>query len=356
MPSAFARPATRVSPATSAAAPACWTIATSVSACFWNWPSSSPYCGRITEATSPPFSAPSSIAARAAQVLALGKDQHQAAAGFGVGHGCCTSFDFGPGFQRPIAAFGARHNRSKRIDGRTNRINRPPCPSTPQSTTPPYPPFILVGMTKGGMGEALALMGVPILAMAVPPVQAAAILLPILVVMDVRLALDLAPPQRPHAAQDAAARRPRRRRDRLGDVGLCAARRAAPHHRPHHRALRRSATSTTATARAAATSSRPKPHRVVLPAAFFGTLVRLWQLRRPCRRRALPGLRPAAEAAPARLYRCRPCASSRSSTSIKLGPYFALGQLDTTNLTISATLVPLAIASDRARRLSSSSA
>jgi len=29
---------------------------------------------------------------------------------------------------------------------------------------------------------------------------------------------------------------------------------------------------------------------------------------------------------------------------IKLGPYFALGQLDTENLTISATLVPLAIA------------
>ncbi len=29
--------------------------------------------------------------------------------------------------------------------------------------------------------------------------------------------------------------------------------------------------------------------------------------------------------------------------AIKLGPYFALGQLDTTNLTISATLVPLAI-------------
>ncbi len=28
---------------------------------------------------------------------------------------------------------------------------------------------------------------------------------------------------------------------------------------------------------------------------------------------------------------------------IKLGPYFALGQLDTANLTISATLVPLAI-------------
>jgi len=46
------------------------------------------------------------------------------------------------------------------------------------------PAVLLVGLTKGGMGEALALMGVPILAMSVPPVQAAAILLPILVVMD----------------------------------------------------------------------------------------------------------------------------------------------------------------------------
>ena len=40
------------------------------------------------------------------------------------------------------------------------------------------PAVLLVGLTKGGMGEALALLGVPILAMAVSPVQAAAILLP----------------------------------------------------------------------------------------------------------------------------------------------------------------------------------
>ena len=46
------------------------------------------------------------------------------------------------------------------------------------------PAVLLVGLTKGGMGEALGLMGVPILAMAVSPVQAAAIMLPILIVMD----------------------------------------------------------------------------------------------------------------------------------------------------------------------------
>ena len=46
------------------------------------------------------------------------------------------------------------------------------------------PAVALIGLSKGGLGGALALMGVPLLSFAVPPVQAAAILLPILVVMD----------------------------------------------------------------------------------------------------------------------------------------------------------------------------
>lgn len=46
------------------------------------------------------------------------------------------------------------------------------------------PAVILVGLSKGGLGGALALLGVPILAMVVPPMQAAAIFLPILLVMD----------------------------------------------------------------------------------------------------------------------------------------------------------------------------
>jgi len=43
---------------------------------------------------------------------------------------------------------------------------------------------ILIGLSKGGLGGAMALLGVPLLALVVPPVQAAAILLPILIVMD----------------------------------------------------------------------------------------------------------------------------------------------------------------------------
>ncbi|MFB2550327.1 sulfite exporter TauE/SafE family protein [Ensifer soli] len=47
------------------------------------------------------------------------------------------------------------------------------------------PAVMLVGLSKGGMGEALSLMGVPILSLVVSPVEAAALLLPILVVMDI---------------------------------------------------------------------------------------------------------------------------------------------------------------------------
>jgi uncharacterized membrane protein YfcA len=46
------------------------------------------------------------------------------------------------------------------------------------------PAVVMVGLSKGGFGGAMALLGVPLMALAIPPVQAAAILLPILIVMD----------------------------------------------------------------------------------------------------------------------------------------------------------------------------
>lgn len=46
------------------------------------------------------------------------------------------------------------------------------------------PAVILVGLSKGGLGGATALIGVPLMALVVSPVQAAAIMLPILIVMD----------------------------------------------------------------------------------------------------------------------------------------------------------------------------
>lgn len=47
------------------------------------------------------------------------------------------------------------------------------------------PAVLLCGMSKGGFGGGISILAVPILVLAVPPVQAAAILLPILIVMDV---------------------------------------------------------------------------------------------------------------------------------------------------------------------------
>lgn len=43
----------------------------------------------------------------------------------------------------------------------------------------------LAGLSKGGLGGAMGMLGVPIMALVIPPVQAAAILLPIYIIMDV---------------------------------------------------------------------------------------------------------------------------------------------------------------------------
>ena len=47
------------------------------------------------------------------------------------------------------------------------------------------PAVILVGLAKGGFGGGLALIGVPMMALAIPAIEAAAIMLPILIVMDI---------------------------------------------------------------------------------------------------------------------------------------------------------------------------
>ncbi len=46
------------------------------------------------------------------------------------------------------------------------------------------PAVLLYGIAKGGFGGAVAVLSVPLMSLAMPPTQAAAILLPILVVMD----------------------------------------------------------------------------------------------------------------------------------------------------------------------------
>jgi uncharacterized membrane protein YfcA len=47
------------------------------------------------------------------------------------------------------------------------------------------PAVLLVGLSKGGFGGAVGFVGVPLMALVISPVQAAAILLPILVLMDI---------------------------------------------------------------------------------------------------------------------------------------------------------------------------
>lgn len=46
------------------------------------------------------------------------------------------------------------------------------------------PAILLTGISKGGFAGGLGALGVPIMALAIPPLQAAAIMLPILIVMD----------------------------------------------------------------------------------------------------------------------------------------------------------------------------
>ena len=203
------------------------------------------------------------------------------------------------------------------------------------------PAVILVGLTKGGMGEALALMGVPLLAIAVPPVQAAAILLPILVVMDCvslwiwrrhndRTLLKMLLPGALLGLAVGWATSAYVPRDALRlIIGLITVLFAARYFynswRMRHGHV-----------------IHAKPHRLV-PAAFLGTLS------------GYGSFVAHAGGAPFQVYGLPLKLPPRDYTGaavrffailnfLKLGPYFALGQFGTENLTISATLIPLAIA------------
>ncbi|MDX3929328.1 MAG: sulfite exporter TauE/SafE family protein [Shinella sp.] len=202
------------------------------------------------------------------------------------------------------------------------------------------PAVILVGLTKGGMGEALALMGVPILAMSVPPVQAAAILLPILVVMDMvslwiwrqhnnstlikvllpgaLLGVLIGWATSAYVPRDAL-------RLIIGVITILFALR-------YFLNLWRARNGIVIAAKA---------HRFA-PAAFLGTLS------------GYGSFVAHAGGAPFQIYGLPLKLPPRDYTgaavrffaiinAVKLVPYFALGQLDTTNLSISATLFPLAM-------------
>jgi uncharacterized membrane protein YfcA len=47
------------------------------------------------------------------------------------------------------------------------------------------PAVIIVGLAKGGFGGGVSMLGIPLMALVIPPLDAAAIMLPIMIVMDV---------------------------------------------------------------------------------------------------------------------------------------------------------------------------
>ncbi|MGV8938978.1 MAG: sulfite exporter TauE/SafE family protein [Allorhizobium sp.] len=207
------------------------------------------------------------------------------------------------------------------------------------------PAVILVGLSKGGLGGAFALMGVPILAMAVPPMQAAAIFLPILLVMDMvalwswrhyndRKTLLLLLPGAVIGIvlgwATSAYISTNAMRIILGIVTLLFVLRYfyeifGPN---------------------AGREIAPKPHRLV-PATFWSTFS------------GYASFVAHAGGAPFQIYvlplKLDPRTYTGTSTRyfaivnlIKVIPYFALGELDSRNLTLSALMLPVALASTMA--------
>ncbi|OLP61056.1 hypothetical protein BJF93_03090 [Xaviernesmea oryzae] len=202
------------------------------------------------------------------------------------------------------------------------------------------PAVLLVGFSKGGMGEALALMGVPLLSLVVSPVKAAALLLPILIAMDMvslwawrkngdrRTLLILLPGALAGIAIGwaTAAVVPRDAlRLIIGLIAvLFALRYAVLVWRARHGYV-----------------MTPKPHRpalAVLLGAFsgYGSFV-AHAGGPPFQVYALP------LQLPPRDYTGTMVRFFAILNAVKLIPYFALGQLDTENLIVSVSLFPFAV-------------
>ncbi len=88
------------------------------------------------------------------------------------------------GWSRSSFSSQSRWLAAKRTSPPTGRSTKPLL-FDPLFYAVAIPAVALVGLAKGGLGGAMALVGVPLMALAMSPVQAAAILLPILVLMDV---------------------------------------------------------------------------------------------------------------------------------------------------------------------------
>ncbi|WP_202367348.1 sulfite exporter TauE/SafE family protein [Mesorhizobium sp. L-2-11] len=198
------------------------------------------------------------------------------------------------------------------------------------------PAVILVGLSKGGFGGAVGFVGVPLMALAMPPVQAAAILLPILCLMDIvsvwtwwgvydrKMLADMMPGAVIGIGLGwltAALVTAEMVRLIVGAVAIIFVLRWV------YLQMRHGA------------SHSAEPNRAA--AAFWGTVAGFTSFVAhvggpPFQVYALPiRLHPKVLSGTAAIF-------FAATNALKLIPYFALGQFDATNLTASAVLVPLA--------------
>lgn len=198
------------------------------------------------------------------------------------------------------------------------------------------PAVILVGLSKGGFGGAVGFVGVPLMALAMPPVQAAAILLPILCLMDIvsvwtwwgvydrKMLADMMPGAVIGIGLGwltAALVTAEMVRLIVGAVAIIFVLRWV------YLQMRHGA------------SHSAEPNRAA--AAFWGTVAGFTSFVAhvggpPFQVYALPiRLDPKVLSGTAAIF-------FAATNALKLIPYFALGQFDATNLTASAVLVPLA--------------
>ncbi len=203
------------------------------------------------------------------------------------------------------------------------------------------PAVMLVGLSKGGIGGAIGLLGVPVMSLAVEPVQAAAIFLPILIVMDI-----------------VALWSWRNYNDRKtllmilpgGVIGIALGWATSAHVSDDALKMVIAAATILFTVRyfwqvygEKGAIAAPLPHRPVA-ATFWGSLS------------GYASFVAHAGGPPFQIYvlpmRLDPKAYTGASirffaivNAVKVVPYFFLGALDTTNLTLSAALLPVALVS-----------
>ncbi|MFC3164053.1 sulfite exporter TauE/SafE family protein [Ciceribacter thiooxidans] len=204
------------------------------------------------------------------------------------------------------------------------------------------PAVVLVGLSKGGLGGALALIGVPMMALVVPPLQAAAIFLPILLVMD--------------AVALWAWRKHNNRATLLtmlpgAILGIAIAWATSAYVSANAMRLILGGIALLFAVRYFVETFGPRRHEERLPAPERPVAGTIWG--------SLSGYASFVAHAggpPFQIYvlplKLDPLTYTGTSTrffaivnAIKVIPYFALGSLDTTNLTISATLLPVALVS-----------